>query len=183
MANTVGNVTTGIPQANGGVYRAPAGTTLPTDAETALANDYVSMGYISEDGLTNSNSAEIDTGKDWAGEVVITFQTEKPDTFQFTMIESTNVDVLKAVYGEDNVTGDLTNGITVDATADEAEEAVWVFDIAERDGKMKRIVVPKGKVTEVGDIVYKNDEITGYEITLQAFPFTGKQTHKEYIAQ
>ena len=182
MAQTVGNVTTGKPGVSGGVYIAPSGTTLPTSVSAALTS-FTSLGYVSEDGLTNSNSPESDTGKAWGGDIVITYQTEKPDTFQFTLIEAKNEDVLKAVYGEDNVSGALATGITVNANADEAQENVWVFDMIMRDNTYKRIAVPSGKVTEVGDIVYKDDELVGYELTIQAFPDSSNNTHYEYIQE
>lgn len=183
MPNTVSNVTTGKPQVTGGIFRAPSGTAVPTSCKTALAAAYKSMGYIGEDGVTNANSPESDTGKAWGGEIVIAYQTEKPDTYQFVLIESKNTDALKAVYGDDNVTGTLEDEITINATVDDAVEAVWIIEMALRDDYLKRIVIPKGKIVEVGDIVYKDDEITGYEVTVQAFPFEGKTTHKEYIAK
>ena len=182
MAQTVGNVTTGKPGVSGGVYIAASGTTLPTDATGALTS-FTGLGYVSEDGLTNTNSPESDTGKAWGGDIVITYQTEKSDTFQFTLIEAKNTDVLKAVYGDDNVTGTIAEGITISANADEAVEHVWVFDMVMRNDTVKRIVVPSGKVTEIGDIVYKDDELVGYELTVQAFPDASKNTHYEYIAE
>ena len=43
------NVSAGKPKVAGAVYRAPKGTTLPTDATTALASAFVDMGYVSEE--------------------------------------------------------------------------------------------------------------------------------------
>lgn len=182
MAQTVGNVTTGKPGVSGGVYIGAPGTTLPANATSSLSS-YTSLGYVSEDGLTNSNSPESETGKAWGGDIVITYQTEKPDTFQFTLIEAKNTDVLKAVYGTNNVSGTLGTGIAITANADEAEENIWVFDMIMRNDTYKRIVVPVGKVTEVGDIVYKDDELVGYELTIQAFPDSDNNTHYEYIVE
>ena len=55
MAQTVGNVSAGKPAVGGAVYRAAAGTTLPTDATTALAAAFKALGYCSEDGLVTKD--------------------------------------------------------------------------------------------------------------------------------
>lgn len=177
---TVTNVTAGKPAAGGAIYRAPLGTTLPTDATTALDAAFVSLGFCSDDGLTNSNSPETDNVKAWGGKNVLALQTDKPDTFQFKLIEVLNPNVLKAIYGDDNVTGTLSTGITVKANADEPEEACWVVEMVMRDGAVTRKVLPDAKVTELSDIVYKDDEVTGYEVTLLAMPDATGQTHYEY---
>ena len=178
MSNTVSNVAAGKPAVGGAVWRAPAGTTLPTDATTALSNDFKCLGYISDDGVTNSNSPESDNIKAWGGDTVLTLQTEKPDTFAFTMIESLNTEVLKAVYGSANVTGSGSN-VTIRANSTEPEEGVWVIMTKLKD-VTRRIVIPKGKVTEIGEITYKDDQAVGYNITLTALPGSDGDTHKEY---
>lgn len=182
--STVTNVTAGKPAVGGALYRAPLNTALPTDASTPLASAFVALGYISEEGLKNNNSAETTDIKAWGGETVLTLQTAKPDTFTATLIEALNTDVLKTVYGEGNVSGALSTGITVDATPDEATEYVYVCDMIMRDNALKRIVIPDGKVTTVGEITYADSAAVGYALTISAQPVVigGKtKTHREFI--
>ena len=138
-------------------------------------------GLVGEDGVTNENSPETDSKKAWGGDIVLKLQTEKPDTFTFKLISSLDLDVLKAVYGDGNVTGTLADGITVTATGEELPEKQWVIDMVMRDNAVKRIYIPSGSISEIGEIVYKDDEEVGYELTIMAMPGSDGATHKEFI--
>ena len=183
MSNNAQNVTTGKPKVGGAVYVAPLGTTLPTDATTALDNAFESLGYISEDGLTNNNSPESDSVKAWGGDTVLHFQPEKPDTFGFTLLEVLRLAVLKVVYGDDNVTGDIDSGIAIKANSQEQVDRSWIFDMILKGGILKRIVIASGKITEVGEITYTDSDAVGYETTVSAVPDSAGNTHYEYIAK
>lgn len=175
------NVTTAKPKVGGAVHSAPLGTKLPVDATSKLEAAFKSLGYISDDGMTNSNSPESEDVKAWGGAIVNSSQKEKKDTFTYTLIEGLNIDVLKEVYGSENVSGDLATGITIKANAKELENHCLVIEMVLKNGALKRIVIPSGKVTEVGEITYNDGNVIGYQTTITAFPDANGNTHYEYI--
>lgn len=77
------NVTAAKPKASGAVFSAPLGTTLPTNAKSELDAALKTLGFISEDGLTNENSPESEDVKAWGGQTVLSSQTDKKDTFKY----------------------------------------------------------------------------------------------------
>lgn len=177
----VTQVTAGKPKVGGHIYRAPVGTTLPTDATTALDNAFIDMGYASEDGLTNANSPESTVIKAWGGTPVLTIQESKEDTFQLVFISAENVEVQKMVYGNTNVTGtSFSTGVSVTANAKELEEAAYVIETIARGNIAHRIVIPRAKPTEIGEIVYSDTDALGYDVKLGCTADAAGNTHYEY---
>ena len=179
--NDVKNVTSAQPDIAGAIYRAPLGTVVPTNAYSDLDAAFKNLGYVSDDGLTNSNSPETETKKAWGGATILTSQTGRPDTLKYKLVEALNVEVLKSVYGDNAVTGALDTGITVDANNKQLPGSCYVVDMVLKDDSLKRIVIPNATLTSLGDVVYKDGEIVGYEVTLTALPDETGSTHKEYI--
>lgn len=179
--NDVKNVTSAQPDIAGAIYRAPLGTAVPNNAYSDLDAAFKNLGYVSDDGLTNSNSPETETKKAWGGATILTSQTGRPDTLKYKLVEALNVDVLKSVYGDNAVTGELETGITVDANNKQLPGSCYVVDMVLKDDSLKRIVIPNATLTSLGDVVYKDGEIVGYEVTLTALPDETGSTHKEYI--
>lgn len=182
MANTVTNVTAGKPKIAGAIWIAPTTATAPTDATTALGTDFKCLGFVSEDGVVNSNSPTVEEIRAWGGSTVLTTSSEKPDTFQHTLIEALNIDVLKLVYGAENVSGTLATGITIKANNNAQDTWIEIIDMILRGGVVKRIVIPLATVTEVGDITYSDSDAVGYETTVSGAPDSAGNTHYEYIA-
>lgn len=180
-SNTVSNVTTGKPKVGGAIFWAPIGTIIPIDTTTALDAAFVCLGYVSDDGVTNSSAPDTDSTKAWGGDLVLTTNNGRADTFEFTLIEAKNVNVLKRVYNSDNVSGDLSTGITVKVNSNDPEEGIWVIDEILRGNTAKRIVIPDGQVTDLDDITSTDGDPMGYDVTVTAIPDASGNTHYEYL--
>src|SRR5699024_1152302 len=167
------NVLVGVPdKVSGGVYMT---TELVDKAEypldalgTALTTPYLPAGFISEDGVTEANESDTEKVKAWGGDTVRVVQSDHTVTYTFTFLESKNASVLKAVYGENNVTesGGL---VQVNVNADVLEHRTWVFEMKDGDNRI-RVVVPDGQITTRGEISYTRAGAIEYEVTGEAFP-------------
>ncbi|MDN6659711.1 MAG: hypothetical protein L0L18_12030 [Acidipropionibacterium jensenii] len=180
-------VTAAKPGSKGGVsYAAPVGSKLPTDVKSVLDVAYIKHGYISDDGLTNTVETDSNDTTAFGGDTVLTVVTSRKETFSLTFIQSLDVDVQKEVYGQDNVKVDATPGITmIRHNNKDLPHRVFVFELLMTGDKVKRIVVPQGKVTDVGDVVYVDGDPVGYEVTITAFPSTEFEgdTAREYLGK
>ena len=75
--------------------------------------------------------------------------------------------------------GDTVLNIQTDST--EQVDAEWVVDMAMRNGAAKRVVIPVGKITAIGDVTYSDNAAVGYQVTVSAQPDASGNTHYEYI--
>lgn len=177
MASTVANVYAAMPKATGALRWAPLGTTLPTDAKAALDGAFIDLGYIGEDGFTESNSRDVTKKKAFGGSTVKILQTDYTATVSFTFLESVNADVLKAVFGEDNVTvtpAAGANGEQVKVSKNKATlpRKSWVIDTL--DGDMHyRSVIADGQVITIGDITVVHTDTIMYTVTIECFEVNG----------
>ena len=182
MGNDAKNVSVGKPLATGAIFVAPIGTTAPTDAKTTLDGAFKCVGYVSEDGVTNAIKTDSTPVKAWGGDAVLTTQTSREETFKFKMIEANEVS-LEQAYGKGNVAKESVSGlITIKHNSKEKSNYIYAIELILSDNKIKRLVIPSGKVIELGDVVYKDDEAIGYEVTLSAAPDSSGNTAYEYLS-
>lgn len=157
-----------IPADGAAVYAAPLGTPLPASATASLNAAFVDLGWVGEDGVSNSISRETTKHRAWGGEVVKVTQDNYTETLKLTLLES-SAEVLAVVYGADNVTtGPDYQSITVEHSRLMLERQSFVVDFIDGD-RAGRIVVREGQVTELGDVMYVHKDLTKYEITIDVF--------------
>lgn len=179
--NDAKNVSFGKPKATGAVFVAPAGTTLPTDATTALNAAFKGLGYVSEDGLVNSVETDTENVNAWGGDLVLVGQTSFSETFTVNLLE-TNAEALKVYYGADNVTVSGSN-ITITQNSGVLPNVAVVFELVMTGGRVKRIVVPNAQIVDrSGEITYVDGEPIAYPAVFTAYPDSNGNTHTEYIA-
>lgn len=182
MPNNKKNASLGKPMSGGMVYVAPTGTALPADATTALPDAYKSVGFISDDGITNSTDTDTTTVTDAGGTTVINEISSYAESYQFAMME-TSADALGVRFETSNV---KTEGdkLTVDHKMPTGESKIYVFEILMTGNRVKRIVVPDGTITEYGDTQYHAGDAILYDVTVGANPsaLIDGATSREYIA-
>lgn len=184
MANNSRNVVAGKPLATGGVLIGDTSAAAPTDA-TTTPTGFTAAGYIGEDGVSEATDRSTDKVKAWGGDTVKVLQTDFAVTYSFTFIESLNADVLKAVYGDENVdtTAATASAGTLHAVSINGAtlgRKSYIFEVKDGDARI-RIYVPEGQITEVGEVTYNDGEVVGYAVTVEAFVDENGNNAYKYI--
>jgi hypothetical protein len=162
MATDSSNVRVAV---TGEVSVAPTATAAPTAVDTALTG-FVGLGYVGEDGITESRERSTTDIKAWQNaDTVRTVVTDANLSYTFKLIETTEAS-LELFYGAAVASEKL---VVTPATTGGRKS--FVFDI-EDGADLLRIYVPEGEVAEVGDVVYASGEAIGYEVTVRAYPNT-----------
>lgn len=179
--NDKSNVSLGKPWATGAVYYAPLGTELPKDAKTPLAEAYKCLGFISEDGVTNSTDTDTTEVKEWGGATVLKEISSYSETYQFAMLEI-KADSMKLRYGADNVT-DTGGALHILHGMPKDEHYVVVFEIMLTGNRKQRLILPDASVVEYDDITYSAGDPITYSVTLSANPskLIGGKTVDDYV--
>lgn len=182
MANTASNVTAAKPAVTGAISIAPVGTTLPTTADGTLATGFESLGYISEDGVSDDISKSMFKVKAWGGDTVYSGEDSYEEAVKFKLIEVLNLAVLKFGFGSANVTGtSLATGIKVEKKAGNDTPVSIVIDSILNGGVLKRMVIPSGVLSGIGSIVQKKNEVMGIDCTVDCQTDSSGNTSYEYF--
>lgn len=150
----------------------PTTSDAPTSSASTLDTDLVDLGYVGDGGVTESRARSTKDIKAWQnGDTVRTTVTDAKFTVKFVLIE-TKAAVLEVFYGTTTTGATSTDGkLAIVPTATGGRKS-WVIDVVD-GSEDKRIYLPSGEVTEVGDVVYANGEPIGYEITVTGYPVSG----------
>lgn len=173
------------PEDGGVFYRAPLGTTLPTNATSPLNALFVDHGWLGEDGIQLSVTRDTTKHHAFGSDLVKTTQDNYEETIQVTLLES-DPDVLETVFGKNSVTLGVDGGgnrtIKVNHRAAPLPRSAFVFEFVDGD-KVRRLVVQEGQVVNVEDVTYVHDNLLSWTITIDCYkPATGnEEAVVEYI--
>lgn len=161
------------------VWVADKGTTLPTNPTTAPGVGIDDVGWLGDDGLTETRNVDSAEKKAWQGGVTVrTVKSSDSRQFKFVMLE-TNAITAGLVRPGSTVT--TTTGITKTVVKAYLGQDIraWILDTV--DGPIHtRKNIATGEITDIGDVVYQSKEITGYEVTVTCYPDANGTLYEEY---
>lgn len=145
----------------GAVYVGLTSATAPATLYAATTG-FTDLGYIGEDGVTESHDESVEKLRAWQnGAVVRTVRTDGSVTFSFTLLETTEATV-ELAYGTT-----VTSGVYLIDLAATRERVSLVLDTEDGD-EVERVYIPDAEVIELGDVVRVNNQIKAYPITVEA---------------
>lgn len=151
----------------------------PIDATTALPSaDWKDVGYISDDGVTETRDRSTDTIVAWQNsDTVRTVVTDSSISVQFTGIE-TNQNMVELFYGSAVTT---TDGSVEIVPSDSGGRRSFVLDYVDGN-KTVRLYLPNAEVSEVGDLTVAAGEAVGYDVTIVGYPGSGGFSAKKWFS-
>lgn len=185
--------------AAGKAYVGDVGTVAPIGIRTyavgppvaytpiVFATGWADLGLISEDGLTEALDEDRQEWIPWGYLAPVRTQIQRETTtFNFTCWE-TNADVLSLRYRTaitDMTSASNDTEVHFDQTQRTAPDMrAFGLDVLDGDNHF-RYIIPRGEVTERGDVTNKADEVIGYEFTVTAYPGSdGVSIKRMYLAQ
>lgn len=140
--------------------------TEPTELKATAPSPFEELGWIHPDGLTLTPTDEVTKLKGFqGGRVIRTVITSSETSIQVQALESTLLTLGLALGLKDSTkTGDVTKHTMAAAREVEARQ----FAIGLFDGDVKWLLhIPRGEITEKQEIQLGNEEITGYNLTIE----------------
>lgn len=150
----------------GTVFLAPKGTTLPTDTTTALNAAFKSVGFISEDALTESLAITTERLRAWQRPVGLrTLTTEVEWTFKFGMLETSPL-VLDLYYGLDDGSTVASGVATTEIMAwPQSVQRAMVIEIVDGD-VITRYAIPVAEIGDREEVDHTNTDGTIWGVTV-----------------
>ena len=177
------NVLAGIPDVAGGLWvkdliEDPA--QYPKAGADLKADGWTHVGFISEDGVTEANERDTEKVKAWGGDTVRVLQNDHTQTFAFSFFELGNPEVLKLIYGDENVTVGSDGKVEVKQNSKVLPHKSFMIQVLDGATKIDKFI-PDGPIIETGELQMTHSAVMSVEVTVEAF--VDKQGNKVYTTQ
>ncbi|MFJ6073709.1 phage tail protein [Streptomyces sp. NPDC093065] len=160
--------------ANGGGWVAATGTSAPESPLIQPVSPWEPLGSISDDGLTYGFDEDSQEFTPWGLTSPFRTQiTKSVRTFGVTLWETSRIAVQSIMYRipAGDLAPDEESGLTAyaETASPTPDRRAWWFLVMDGD-TAKGFYVPQGEVSDRSDVTFKQDEMSGYEITVTAYP-------------
>lgn len=177
------NVLAGIPDVAGGLWvkdliEDPA--QYPKAGADLKEDGWTHVGFISEDGVTEANERDTEKVKAWGGDTVRVLQNDHTQTFAFSFFELGNPEVLKLIYGDENVTVGSDGKVEVKQNSKVLPHKSFMIQVLDGATKIDKFI-PDGQIIETGELQMTHSAVMSVEVTVEAF--VDKQGNKVYTTQ
>jgi hypothetical protein len=148
---------------------APVGTAAPTGSTGVFGAGWVDLGYIHEDGITETPNADWNEVRAWQGRTVVRRTLTSSDVqWQFQLIEQKQ-ETLELYYTGAVMTQTSGQDARLDIVAPSWDPRAFALDLI--DGTIhERIIIPQATVTDRGEITYNGTDAIAYDVTITALP-------------
>lgn len=178
-ANSTDNVSSTKGVQGGYIFSAPVGTALPTDYSSALDSEFKVLGFISEDGYTETLETDSEDIVDMNGDLMDSPTTSRVESGQVTLAEI-KAETLRVQYGEDNVI-DENGMITVLHNSNSDVTRSYVLELLLKNGRRWRKVIPMGQSSELDDLTIALSELCARALTIKYLTDEDGNTCYDYI--
>lgn len=154
----------------GQLLYAPLGATAPTGM-AAWGDDFVDLGWISDEGITESPDEETEGFTPWQSTAEIREEVTKVTITWETVLWTTSFDTISVYFrkrAEDMTENDDGSIEFVDGDIPKKYRNFFGIDVID-DPYRRRIEIPNGGISERGGQEYKRGSLVGYPITIKGY--------------
>ena len=145
MTKSVDEIVVG---ANGSILVAPEGTAVPAGIETALGEDWIDLGYVTEDGVSFSDGKSVASIRAWQSFYDLRRVIESREATAGFSLMQWNGSTVALAFGGGDVTEDASSQYRY-TPPDPGEIDYRALAIEWEDGDRDyRLVLPRGMVSE-----------------------------------
>lgn len=170
MATVVTDYTEVRVGATGQIYIAPVGTTAPTTTVGQWPAGWIPLGSITEDGPSMTPSMDVSEIKEWQSLYPIRRVVNGRGLDWKFKVQQRNQTTFLLAFGGGTI-AETAPGSTVFTYTPPSAAFIdeRAFGLEVQDGSIiDRYILTRGMVTNIGDITFKRDEATGFELTVSA---------------